>query len=439
MPVDGRNSLSKRPSPFALWEAKSGLNLETLTQVSGVTMNCIDSDSIVDLILQLRWKSNFAYHTDCYQASRVNIWRDVLPDILLDSLQGKETGEKVELRVQAGDVIPSFDENKLKSIKKYQFDPRMLDVKVSKPGLGRFYPKGLLKDIAGIFKANLEPFRCVALNNGRITVDLNHPLAGKDFVLSAIVGKVETKKSEMGGTSIDWMENLTAGPGMQARWQGHQTDYFFDKPFTREDELPDAVFYKNPRFTQHLDDTAIEIVRGTYGRFLTDGMCVLDLMSSWQSHIPAGPHLDRLVGLGLNGKELKKNSQLNDLIVHDLNTDPILPLESNSFDAVVCTVSIEYLTNPLAIFQEVARILHREGYFVLTFSNRWFPPKVVKVWQEIHEFERMGLVLEYFIRSERFKDLQTYSVRGMPRPRDDKYFPDLQFSDPIFAVWGQKS
>ncbi|MHC4476651.1 MAG: class I SAM-dependent methyltransferase [Planctomycetota bacterium] len=148
--------------------------------------------------------------------------------------------------------------------------------------------------------------------------------------------------------------------------------------------------------------------------------------------------MDRVVGLGLNEKELKKNLQLNDFVVYDLNANPVLPFESDSFDAVVCTVSVEYLTDPLAVFKEVARVLRQEGYFVLTFSNRWFPSKVVKVWQDIHGFERMGLVLEYFIRSERFKELQTYSVRGMPRPRDDKYFPDLRFSDSIFAVWSQK-
>jgi SAM-dependent methyltransferase len=401
-------------------------------------MTSIDTKSIVDLIFQMRWKSNFAYHTDCYQASNVNIWRDLLPDILLDSLQRKEPGESVELRVRAGEVVASFDENKLKKIKRYQFDPRMINVDVSKPSMGRFYPKGLLKGVSGIFKANLEPFRCVAVNNGRMTVDLNHPLAGKDFILSAIVGKVETKKSEMGGTSIDWMENLTTGPGMQARWQDHQTDYFFGDPFSRKDELPDSIFYNNPRFTQHLDDTAIEIVRGTYGRFLTDGMRVLDLMSSWQSHIPEKLSYERVIGLGLNEQELKKNLKLTDFAVRDLNENPVLPFEPESFDAVVCTVSVEYLTDPLAIFKEVARVLRREGYFVLTFSNRWFPPKVVKIWQDIHDFERMGLVLEYFIRSEGFKDLQTYSVRGMPRPRDDKYFPDLQYSDPIFAVWGRK-
>jgi SAM-dependent methyltransferase len=401
-------------------------------------MTSINSSSIVDLVLQLRWKSNFAYHTDCYQASRVNIWRDILPPILLDSLQNKQSGERIEMRLQAGDVTPPFDERKLMSINSYQFEHRVPEMASEKPKIGRFYPKGLLKGITGIFRANLEPFRCVALNNGHITVDLNHPLAGKDFLLSAIVGKVETKNLEMGGSSMEWMEALTSGPGMQARWQDYQTDYFSGNPFSREDEQPDALFYKKPRFTKHLDDTAIEIVRSTYGRFLADGMRVLDLMSSWQSHIPLSLHLDKVVGLGLNEKELRKNPQLSDFVVHDLNANTVLPFESNTFDAVVCTVSVEYITDPMAIFQEVARVLRQDGYFILTFSNRWFPPKVVKVWQEIHEFERMGLVLEYLIRSGRFKELQTYSVRGLPRPRDDKYFPDLRFSDPIFAVWGQK-
>ena len=112
--------------------------------------------------------------------------------------------------------------------------------------------------------------------------------------------------------------------------------------------------------------------------------------------------------------------------------------ESNSFDAVVCTVSIEYLIDPLAVSAEVSRVLRPDGYFIVTFSNRWFPTKAIKIWKELHEFERMGMVLEYFIRSGGFKDLQTYSIRGLPRPHDDKYFPDLWYSDPVYAVWGQK-
>lgn len=401
-------------------------------------MRSIDKNSRVDLVFQLNWKSKYAQHTDCYQASRANIWRDSFPTELFDLLQNKQSGERIEFRFKAGEVMPSFDSRKLMQIRNHQFERRIADDTITEPRLGRFYPKGMLRGIAGVYRANVKPFRCVALNNGHMIVDFNHPLADKDLILSAIVGKVLTKNAERGGSSVDWLETLTAGPGMQARWQDKQTDYFSDDPFIRDDDQPDALFYAKPRFTQHLDDTAIEIVRNTYGRFLADGMRVLDLMSSWQSHIPVDLRLDKLMGLGLNEKELKKNPQLNDFVVHDLNADPVLPFESDTFDAVVCTVSVEYITHPMSIFQEVARVLRRDGFFILTFSNRWFPTKVIKIWKEIHEFERMGLVLEYFIRSGCFKGLQTYSIRGLPRPRDDKYFSDLRFSDPMFAVWGRK-
>jgi len=403
-----------------------------------VELNRIDSDSIVDMIFHLKWKSDAAIHTDGYQASRVNIWRDYLPPFLLDEIKGKQAGERIEMHLNSEDILPAFDENNLTRIKSNQFDRRFALDTIAGPGVGRFYPKGLLKNIAGVFSANVQPFRCVQLNNGNMTVDFNHPLSAKDLVVSAIIGKVETKDTERGGSSVDWMEVLTTGPGMQGRWQSRQTDFFPDDAFSREDETPDSRFYREPRYVQHIDDTAIEMVRNTYGRFLKDDMQVLDLMSSWQSHLPANLTLRRMVGLGLNARELKKNSRLTESVVQDLNENSRLPFESNSFDAVVCTVSVEYLTDPLAVFKEVSRVLRPEGYFIVTFSNRWFPTKAIKIWHELNDFERMGLVLEYFLRAGGFNGLQTYSIRGLPRPHDDKYFPDLFFSDPVYAVWGRK-
>ena len=400
--------------------------------------NRITSDSVLDLIFNLKWKSNRVVHTDSYQASRVNMWRDLLPPALLDTLMNKDAGERVQVPLEDGEAVKAFTSQNLFDIHCTQFDRQSSKDMVSEPRLGRFYPKGLLKGIAGIFKANVQPFRCVGLNNGHMTVDFNHPLAGKNLHLSVVIGKVGLKSVERGGKSIDWMETLTNGPGMQARWQNQKTDYFSDDAFVRDDDQPDANFYRKPRFVCHIDDIACEMVRNTYGRFLTDGMQVLDLMSSWQSHIHANLKLDRLVGLGLNEDELNRNSQLSDVRVHDLNADSKLPFESNTFDAVVNTASVEYLTDPLAVFRDVSRILRPDGYFILTFSNRWFPTKAIKIWQELHEFERMGLVLEYFLRTGGFKDLQTYSIRGLPRPHDDKYFPELLFSDPVYAVWGRK-
>jgi SAM-dependent methyltransferase len=99
---------------------------------------------------------------------------------------------------------------------------------------------------------------------------------------------------------------------------------------------------------------------------------------------------------------------------------------------------VEYLTRPLDVFADVGRVLKPGGTFVVTFSNRWFPPKVIRVWERIHEFERVGLVMEYFMRSGAYSDLGTYSMRGLPRPRDDKYAGELLLSDPVYAVWGTR-
>jgi SAM-dependent methyltransferase/FKBP-type peptidyl-prolyl cis-trans isomerase 2 len=401
-------------------------------------INRITSESIIDLIFHLKWKSRNAIHTDGFQANKVNIWRDIFPPKLLDALLNRELGERLQLPLEDGDGVEAFEDKNLLQIKSTQFDRRFNPNGIIEPRLGRFYPKGMLMGVGGIFRANIQPFRCVGLGNGHMTVDLNHPLAGKDLALSVVIGKVGLGPADRGGTSIDWLETLTSGPGMQARWQEQQTDYFSEGAFERDDERPDTKFYRNPRFVHHIDETAREIVRNTYGRFLADGMHVLDLMSSWQSHIPARLHLARLVGLGLNRNELEKNPQLSEFMVHDLNADTLLPFDSNTFEAVINTASVEYLTDPLAVFREINRVLRPEGYFIVTFSNRWFPTKAIKIWRELHEFERMGLILEYFLRVGGFSDLQTYSIRGLPRPHDDKYFPELMFSDPVYAVWGRK-
>ncbi len=401
-------------------------------------MKNIDINSKVDLLFQLKWKSERVNHTDCYQADQVNMWRDLFPADLNERLMDKQAGDDIVLTLSGGKGVPSFEKQKLMQVKNRQFNNKFLRNDQARPQLGRFYPKGLLTDIKGVFRNNIAPFRCVGINNGHLSVDFNHPLADKDLHLSAIVGKIESKLIERGGTSIDWMEQLTDGPGMQARWRNQASEYLSDSAFERQDASSDTLFYGSPRLIQHLDDTAVAMVENTYGRFLKDDMLVLDLMSSWKSHIPVRHRLKRLVGLGLNQNELDHNRQLTESVVQDLNANPRLPFDTNVFDAVLCTVSVEYLIDPLAVFSEVARVLRPGGYFVVTFSNRWFPTKAIRLWTELHEFERMGLVLEYFMQTQAFEDLHSYSMRGLPRPHDDKYFPELRYSDPLYAVWGRK-
>ena len=112
--------------------------------------------------------------------------------------------------------------------------------------------------------------------------------------------------------------------------------------------------------------------------------------------------------------------------------------DDESFDGIICTASIEYLISPTAVFNELARILKPGAALIVTFSNRWFPPKAIQVWGNAHEFERIGLVLEYFISNGAFEDLHSYSLQGLPRPQDDKYAGQLPFSDPVYAAWGTK-
>jgi SAM-dependent methyltransferase len=298
----------------------------------------------------------------------------------------------------------------------------------------------VLKGVEGIFRANIVPFRCVEVNNHHLTVDLGHPLAELPLSLSVTVGAVSSKASERGGAMRDWIETITQGVGMQAPLRGQATDFFGPGTFARGDETNDAIFYQDPRMVQHMDDTALSLVKDLYGRFVQPGMQVLDMMASWDSHLPhARRSLSRVTGIGLNEFELAQNKALTDYRVHDLNEDPALPLPQNTYDAVVCTGSVEYLTAPIAVFEHVARVLRPGGHFILTFSNRWFPPKAIALWPHLHEFERMGLVLEYFRSAKAFTDLQTCSVRGLDRPLQDKYSGQLRFADPVYAVWGRKS
>ena len=106
---------------------------------------------------------------------------------------GKEAGERVEMSLEQEAGLPKFDARDLIDIKNDRFDRRHREGKITEPRLGRFYPKGMLKGFPNVYRANVQPFRCVGLNNGNMTVDFNHPLAGKDMKLSVMVGKVSEK------------------------------------------------------------------------------------------------------------------------------------------------------------------------------------------------------------------------------------------------------
>jgi hypothetical protein len=399
-------------------------------------MTKLNRNTVASLEFNIAWESDIGKHEEQYFAQKVNFWRDVLPAEARDLLSENGAGEEIKLSRSSENQLVN-DRKKVIKLRREHFESAKVNQHIVGPRLGRFYPKGILRDLNGIFSGNAEPFRCVEVGTSDFMADLNHPFASRSFDLTVSASNVRKKAFEIGGAMTDWMDVITQGPGMQVRLKGRPTDFFSDQPFMRTDENEDRQFYEKPRFVTHLDEQALAHIRTLYGTLLKPGMKVLDLMSSWRSHVSESMRLDSFVGLGLNEEEMNNNPRLTSYVVHDLNEKPALPFYDQSFDGIICTASVEYLTRPLEVFADCARILKPGGFFVHTFSNRWFPPKVVRIWTELSEFERMGLVLEYFLRTGRYTCLETRSIRGWPRPASDKYYPQVRISDPVYAVLGR--
>ncbi|MCJ7683609.1 MAG: class I SAM-dependent methyltransferase [Desulfobacteraceae bacterium] len=209
--------------------------------------------------------------------------------------------------------------------------------------------------------------------------------------------------------------------------------------FSRLDDSNDSRFYKTDRFVSHLDSLALSTVQHVIGRLIIEeNPVILDLMAGWDSHIPNDLKGSYIVGLGLNENELKRNKKLTRYVLHDLNQDPHLPFPDGTFDVVMNTVSVDYMTLPIDVFKEVGRILKPGGLFLVIFSNRMFPQKAVKVWRDSDENERVILVNDFFDRSGAFEKTSRFASKGKPRPKDDKYAGATLVSDPIYAVYAEK-
>ena len=226
-------------------------------------------------------------------------------------------------------------------------------------------------------------------------------------------------------------------------------DDFFGSPrnrsrpkdhFSRIDESDDALFYSKERLVSHLDSLALETIVDLIEKLVVeDNPKILDLMASWDSHIPSRLQPCNITGLGMNETELRKNEALCDFVIHDLNRDCRLPFPDGSFDVVLNTVSVDYLVNPLGVFREVGRILKPGGLLLVIFSNRMFPEKAVKIWRESSEEERILFVENIFQETGSFEAPKVFIAKGRPRPKDDKYANWGTPSDPVYAVYAEKS
>lgn len=165
---------------------------------------------------------------------------------------------------------------------------------------------------------------------------------------------------------------------------------------TKLDDTNDLDFYDYPRFVTHVDSGFIDRLSNLYREQLQPNTRILDLMSSWVSHLPKDMQFAHVEGHGMNDEELAKNPQLDHYFVQNLNQNPKLPLENADFDAVLVTVSVQYLQYPEAILSEIYRVLKPNGVVIISFSNRMFYQKAIAAWRDGTDTDRVNLVRKYF-------------------------------------------
>jgi hypothetical protein len=194
--------------------------------------------------------------------------------------------------------------------------------------------------------------------------------------------------------------------------------------FEKADPLPDTRFYAQARLVTHIDDAAIAAVTALYREVLPPGGTVLDLMSSWVSHLPEGVAYAEVIGHGMNASELAANPRLDHWFVQDFNADPVLPLPPASVDAVCLCVSVQYIQRPAEVFASLAGILRPGALVAITFSNRCFPTKAVAIWQALDGPDQCRLV-ELYLRRAKFQLVESRTLR------------DGRHGDPLWAVIGR--
>jgi SAM-dependent methyltransferase len=195
--------------------------------------------------------------------------------------------------------------------------------------------------------------------------------------------------------------------------------------FARQDESPDSAFYREPRFVTHIDDATIDALTEFYRTFIPERAAVLDLMSSWVSHLPPERSYQHVTGLGMNEAELAANPRLDDHLVHDLNAAPDLPYPESTFDRIILAVSIQYLTRPVDVLRDALRTLKEDGEICIAMSHRLFPTKAILAFHRLSPADRVRLVSTY-LELAGFHD-----VRFVDRSPEN--------ADPLWLVLGRRA
>ena len=161
---------------------------------------------------------------------------------------------------------------------------------------------------------------------------------------------------------------------------------------TKTDISDDEIFYQQPRFVHHLSDSFRIRLTNLYSEYLLDHHVILDLMSSWVSHLPPNIRYKKVIGHGMNEAELSSNERLDRFFVQNLNKKQNMPIEDSSVDVGLIVAGWQYLQYPEKVSLELSRVIKSDSLLIISFTNRAFWTKAPNIWTYSSEEKRIEYV-----------------------------------------------
>ncbi len=361
----------------------------------------------------IRWQGLDTAFTDSRIITNFRPGFDRLPKSLDLQLGNSAPGDKLRQAFKPGELLDPYRPELRRRLPRECFRP---PEPAMKTGIGRFHPVAWFQGLELPAKTKPAYCRIIDLDDRHITVDLNHPLAGKDIELELQILGMDKTSQTPGAPPKDLAALLcNEGPGMQDRLPERETDFDDRQPLPRLDEGDDAAFFGKPSLEPYWSRAALEQVSRLYRRLLQPGQRVLDLMAGVHSPLQeAGIESLSVSCAGLNAVELDHNPVCSERRALNVNRDLPLPWPERHFNAVLIHAAIEYVTRPNDLFGEVHRVLQPGGQLIITFSNHWVEEKVARLWACLQDFEHHGLLLSWLRRQGGFTNFRGCSIRDLP-------------------------
>lgn len=352
-------------------------------------MTVFNATAVGALEFTVSWQKDRINHEEWYLGRKFNAVNDIFPRGMREALEGKREGDSVTLTYEPRMCIPRHKDSLVRTIPMDRLRKKTIQGKPITLQLGRFYPQGHINGLLDIYPDTLTPFRLIGLDDDHFIADCNHPLATIPITIEARIQYLEPRETGTYGSLSHWREaTCDWGPGMQAMFGGIPTNFFHEQFFQKQNAGEPS---------RAMDNNARDNLEALYARHIEPGMSV---------------YKDEI---------------------------DVLREQANSYDAVIFTQAFEYIENPVATLKAAADHLNPGGVVLIGFTNQFDATHVIQGWEDMHEFERMGLILEYLRQAGLDAEAGTYSHRNDWRDKSEPDFMEKKgISDPVYVVYGHK-